>query len=148
MCYCLLTSYSANAQQSINLTLDRAFEIAMDNSYRIKHLQMGIERTRYLLKARQAGLKSRVYMYIRSPELDATSEFKWNSTLQKDEIVHQNTRLWQMDLSIRQPVILFGYPTNGYLSLNNRMYRYLQKENGTEDVDYYNRYFIRFKHVR
>jgi len=33
-----------------------------------------------------------------------------------------------MSLSVVQPVILLGYPTNGYLSLNNRMYRYTQYE--------------------
>ncbi|HUT62726.1 MAG TPA: TolC family protein [Anaerolineae bacterium] len=145
MSYCFLKSNTLNAQQSIDLTLERAVEIAMNNSYRIKQLQLGIERTRYYLKARQAGLKSKVYINLRSPDLNAISEFEWNSTLQKDELVRQNNRLWQMELSIRQPVILFGYPTDGYLSLNNRMYRYLQKINGTEDVNYYNRYFVRFE---
>ena len=52
--------HSANAQQILTLTLDKAVDIAMENSYRIKYLQMGIERNRYYLKARQASLKSRV----------------------------------------------------------------------------------------
>jgi len=134
-----------NAQQLINLTFESSVEIAMKNSYRIRQLELGIERTRYWLKARQASLKSSVYMNLQAPELNSTSEFKWNSTLQKDEIVRQNTRRWQMDLSIRQPVILFGYPTNGYLSLNNRMYQYLQIKSGDTDVNYYNRYFVKFE---
>ena len=117
----------------------------MENSYQIQMLKLGIERTRYYLKAREASLKSKVYLNLRSPELKALSDYKWNSDLQKDEIVHQDTRRWQMDLSIRQPVILFGYPTNGYLSLNNRIYRYLQNINDEENVDYYNRYFVRFE---
>jgi outer membrane protein TolC len=42
-------------------------------------------------------------------------------------------------------VILFGYPTNGYLSFNNRMYRYNQIDDaGESDVDYYNRYYVRY----
>lgn len=31
-----------------------------------------------------------------------------------------------MNPAIELPVILLGYPTNGYLSLPNRIYRYLQ----------------------
>ncbi len=48
----------ANAQQTVQLTLDSAVDIAMGSSYRIKQLEMGIERTRYYLKSRQASLKS------------------------------------------------------------------------------------------
>ena len=142
------TIYGTNvlyAQKSINLTFESAVDIAMENSYRISQLEMGIERTRYWLEARRASLKSRVSMNLQAPDLNSTSEFKWNSEKQKDELVRQNTRRWQMDLSIRQPVILFGYPTNGYLSLNNKIYRYLQKQDGSKDVNYYNRYFVRFE---
>lgn len=132
------------AERDIVLTLDSAVDIAMASSYRIKQLELGIERTRNWLKSRQASLKSKVSMNLQAPAIKAVSETKWNSTLQKDEIIHQNTALWQMDLSISQPVILFGYPTNGYLSLNNKLYRYLQKNSSTE-VDYYNRYYIKFE---
>ena len=46
---------------------------------------------------------------------------------------------------MRQPVVLLGYPTNGYLSLNNRVYRYSQLlEDGSRDLRYYNRYFVRY----
>ncbi len=131
--------------ENIDLTLESAVDIAMSNSYRIQQLKLGIVRTRYYLEARRAGLKSRVYMNLQAPELNSTSEFKWNSTLGKDELVRENTRRWQMDLSVRQPVMLFGIPTNGYLSLNNRMYQYQQKKNGTTDINYYNRYFISFE---
>ncbi len=140
-----MVSHVLAAQQSIDLTLEKVVDIAMENSYRVQHLELGIERTRYYLKAREARLKSKVYLNLRSPEIKALADYKWNSDLQKDEIIRQDTRRWQMDLSIRQPVILFGYPTNGYLSLNNRIYRYLQKINSEENVDYYNRYFVRFE---
>jgi outer membrane protein TolC len=41
--------------------------------------------------------------------------------------------------------MLFGYPTNGYLSFNNRMYQYTQvDDDGSKDVDYYNRYYISY----
>ncbi len=133
------------AERSIQLTLDSAVEIAMSNSYRMKQLEMGIQRTMLHLKSRRASLKSRAYMNIKSPEINRISDYKWNSTLYKDEIVRQNTRLWQSDLSIRQPVILFGYPTNGYISLNYKVYRYLQKDNGDSDVNYYNRLYAKFE---
>lgn len=132
------------SQQMIDLTLESIVNITMENSYRVRQLRMGIEQSRHYLRSRQAGLKSRVYMNLRAPEINSTSDYKWNSTIQRDEIIHENTRLWQMDLSIRQPVILFGHPTNGYLSLNNRMYQYLQGD-GIREIDYYNRYFVRFE---
>ena len=58
--YSLLISRPLYAAQSIDLTLQKAIDIALENSYQIKRLEMGIERTRYRLKARQAGLKSKV----------------------------------------------------------------------------------------
>lgn len=131
--------------QTIDLTLERAVGIAMENSYRIRRLELGIERTRLILKARQAQLRSSVALELKSPEFEKVSDYKWNSTLQRDEIVRQNTRLWEGELSISQPVILFGYPTNGYLSLNSRTYRYNQQKNDTKNTTWYNRYFVRFK---
>ncbi len=145
ICFSFMICHTLNAQQSIDLTLDKAVDITMENSYNIKQLKLGIEATRYRLKARQASLKSNVYMNISSPEIIAIANYKWNSTLMKDEIVHQDTRRWQMDLSIRQPVILLGYPTNGYLSLNGRIYKYLQNKDSGQEVDYYNRYFLQFQ---
>ena len=133
-----------NAKQIIHLTLDEAIEVVMGKSYRIKQLQMGIERNRYWLKERQASLKSKVYMNLMAPEYKVVSDYKWNSTLKKDEIIKQNTSLWQMDIAIQQPVILFGYPTNGYLSLNNKLYKYIQQD-GNHDVNYYNRYYIKYE---
>ena len=135
---------SPYAREIINLTLDNAVDIAMESSYRIKQLELGIERNRYWLKARQASLKSRVDMNLNAPEYKVVSDYKWNSTLKKDEIIRENTRLWQMDLAVRQPVVLLGYPTNGYLSLNNKVYRYLQQD-GYKDVNYYNRYYLKFE---
>ncbi|RMH52674.1 MAG: TolC family protein [Bacteroidetes bacterium] len=137
-----------HAQQVIPLTLEGAVDRAMQGSYRVRQLRLGIERTRSRLRAERAGLKSKVYMNLRVPEIAAISDNKWNSTLRQYEIVRENTRRWQMNVAIRQPVVLFGYPTNGYLSLNNTVYRYAQlgDEGGAGlDVQYYNRYFIRFE---
>ncbi len=135
---------SGGAQNIIELSLDRAVEIAMENSYRIKQLKLGIERSRLWLKAERAGLKSKVYMNLTAPEFEAISDYKWNSVENKDVIVRQNTQMWQANLSIRQPVILFGYPTNGYFSLNNRAYRYDQID-GFRDINYYNRLFLKYE---
>ncbi|MBT4484285.1 MAG: TolC family protein [Candidatus Latescibacteria bacterium] len=144
MCLTILKNGNLFAGEVIELSLDKAVDIAMENSYRIKQLEMGIERNRYWLEARQASLKSRVYMNLKAPEYKAISDYKWNSELRKDEIIRQNTRLWQMDLAVRQPVLLLGYPTNGYLSLNNRTYKYIQKD-GVGDINYYNRYYLKFE---
>ena len=134
----------ALAQRVLHLTLDKAVEIAMRNSYDIKQLELGIQRRKAWLRAEQAGLKSKVYMRLWAPQINAISVYKWNSLLHRDEIVRTNTRLWQAELSVRQPVIILGYPTNGYLSLNYKTYRYWQKDGGAE-VNYYNRYFVAFE---
>ncbi len=131
-------------QRILQLDLENAVEIAMGSSYRIKQLEMGIERTRFWLKSRQASLKSKVSMNLKAPEINSISEAKWNSTLQREEFIQTDTRRWQMDLTVSQPVLLFGYPTNGYLSLNNKIYRYAQQEEMSE-VDYYNRFFVKFR---
>ncbi|HEX7070257.1 MAG TPA: TolC family protein [Rhodothermales bacterium] len=137
---------TARAQETrvLTLTLEETVERALRNSYGVRQLQMNVEQTRSWLRAERASLRSRVYMNLSAPEFDAISNNQWNSDLQKYELVRENNRLWQMDFTIQQPVILFGYPTNGYLSLNNRMYRYTQL-GGTKDVTYYNRYFIRYQ---
>lgn len=141
----LLLHGSAWAQDSkvVFLTMDKAVELSMGSSYQVRQLKMGIEVTRSWLRAQRAGLKSQVYMNVTTPEIESVSDNKWNSELQRDEIVHENTRLWRMDLAVRQPVILFGYPTNGYLSLNNTVYRYTQVRE-TDETLFYNRYYIRY----
>jgi outer membrane protein len=128
----------------IDLSLDKTIKISMERSFRVKQLELSIERTRLWLRASRAGLKTNFSMNLKAPVIEAISEYKWNSVLQKDEIVRRNTRLWQMDFSVRQPVILFGFPTDGYVSLNNQVYRYSQK-NGDGDVKYYNRYFLKYE---
>jgi outer membrane protein TolC len=127
------------------LTLEKMVELALSSSYQMRQLNMSIDRTRLNLQSQRARLKSRVDLELSAPDFQSIAETKWNSTLQRNEIVHENSRRWEAELSIRQPVILFGYPTNGYLSLNNRMYRYAQiDEDGERDLRYYNRYFIRY----
>ncbi len=132
------------AQKNIELTLESAFDIAINNSYDVRQLQLGVERSRKWLEAERADLKSRIYMRLRAPEINQVADYKWDSELERDVLVQQNTQRWQVDLAIRQPVILFGYPTNGYLSLNNKMYKYIQK-NGQNDANFYNRYFVKYE---
>ena len=133
-------------RQVIDLTLERMVDLTLSTSYQIRRLNLDIQRDQHNLVAEQARLRSSVDMDLTIPAFRLTSEPKWNSDLQKDEIVRENTRRWEGELSVSQPVILFGYPTNGYLSLNNRMYRYTQVEDdGTKDVDYYNRYYVSYR---
>ena len=133
------------ASQPTRLTLDSAVDIAIHNSYRTKQLELDIKRNLHWLRARQASLKTQMYLNLQSPDLQHVSANKWNSVLGRDEIVRQNTLRWQSDMSIKQPLILLGYPTNGYLSLNHTIYRYLQRDNGDKQVDYYNRFYLKFE---
>jgi outer membrane protein TolC len=127
-----------------DFTLERMVELGLRDSYRVRQLQLEVERTRSLLSAERAGLKSRVSLNIAAPQFQRISDNKWNSVLGKNELVRENTRRFQLDLSVRQPVILFGYPTNGVLSLNNRVYRYTQIDDDESDTTFYNRYFIAY----
>jgi len=136
------------AQQTVELNLESAVDIALNNSYQVRQLQLGIERTRKWLEAQRADLKSRLYLNLTAPDIKQISDYKWNSTIERDVLVRQNTRRWQANLALRQPVVLFGYPTNGYLSLNNQMYRYTQigdAETDESNITYYNRYFLKFE---
>jgi len=135
----------ARDAQVIDLTLERMVQMSLSSSYDVRRLNLEIQRDQLNLRAYQARLKSSVDMDLTVPAFSLTSEPKWNSDLGRNEIIQENTRRWEGELSIRQPVILFGYPTNGYLSFNNRMYRYNQiSDEGVEDVNYYNRYYIRY----
>ncbi|MEX2570729.1 MAG: TolC family protein [Gemmatimonadota bacterium] len=133
------------ARGPIELSVERAVEMAMDDSYQVRRVRLNIERTRQLLRAEQAGLRSRVYVDFSLPEFEQISEERWNAERGINEIVGENSRRWQMDFSVEQPLILLGYPTNGYLSLNNRVYRYTQIDDDERDLRYYNRYFIRYR---
>jgi outer membrane protein TolC len=128
----------------LEMTLEKMVELGLRDSFRVRQLELEVERTRSLLKAEQAGLKSRVTLNVSAPQFQAISDNKWNSTLQRNELVRENTRRYQFDLAIRQPVILFGYPTNGVLSLNNRVYRYTQIDGDDRDTQFYNRYFVAY----
>ena len=141
-----LTGGSVMAQTAtpIELTLERMVELGLRDSYRVRQLQMGVDRTRANLNAERAGLKSRVELELNAPTFESISDYRWNSDLQREELVYENTRRWEAELSVRQPVVLFGFPTDGYLSLNNRVYRYNQIQDDESDVRYYNRYFVAY----
>jgi len=128
----------------LELTLPRMVEYALNTSYRVRQLNLNIERMRLNLKASRARLKSRADLDLTLPRINSISETRWNSELGRDVISRENSRRVEAELSVRQPVILFGYPTNGYLSLNHRMYRLSQHEQDEDDVRYYNRYFVRY----
>jgi outer membrane protein len=134
---------SAQQARAVELTLEEMVELGLEDSYRVRHLQLGIDQRRAYLNAERAGMRSRVDLELSGPAVQSISDYKWDSNLQRSVLVHQNTRRWEAELSVRQPVVLFGYPTNGFLSLNNRMYRY-QQLTGAGDVRYYNRYFVRY----
>lgn len=143
-CTGFVSRTQAQDRQTVDLTFASAVDIALNNSYRVEQLNLGIERTRRWLKAERAGLKSRAYMRLTTPQIEAVSDHKWNSSLDRYEIVNENSRMWKMHTAIRQPVVLFGHPTNGYLSLNNTLYRYTQLS-GSSNIQYYNRYFIKYE---
>ncbi len=136
---------TVKASDTIQLTLESAVDIAINNSYRTRQIELELKRGMHYLNAYKAGLNTQVYMQLKSPNFSNLSDYRWNSIQGKDEIVRINSTLWQSDLSVKQPVILFGFPTNGYLSLNYRVYNYQQRDNGSSETDWYNRLYLKFE---
>jgi len=134
-------------QQVIDLTLERMVELTMANSFRIQRVNLDLQRTRYNLQAEQARLKSRVDLRMQVPTVNVQSENQFDAALGRNVIVRENSQRWQADLSITQPVVLFGYPTGGELSINSRLFQDKQVD-GDGDVfnTYYNRYFVQYEH--
>ena len=135
---------AAPAGQVIEMTLERMVGYALNNSYRMRFLNLNIEQTRLRLQASRARLKSRVDLDFTVPTINYISESRWDPSLQRNVIQREDSRRLEAELSIRQPVVLLGYPTNGYLSLNNRMYRLTQRDEDSRDIRYYNRYFVSY----
>lgn len=129
----------------LTLSRERMIEMSLSTGYEIQFLDMSVDQTQARLRAERARLRSSVQLDLSAPDLQSVSETQYNAVLGRNEVVRENSRRWEAELSIRQPVILFGYPTNGYLSLNNQVYRYLQIAADDErDLTYYNRYFVRY----
>lgn len=133
----------------IDMSLERMTELALENSYQVRYLNMNIEQTTQRLRAERARLRSSVSMDISAPVWEDISQEHFNPDLGRNEFFSENELRFEGELSVRQPVMLpflfAGYPTNGYLSFNNRVYRLAQKdEDGERDVEYYNRYFLRY----
>jgi outer membrane protein TolC len=134
-------------QQVVELTLDRMIDLTMENSFRIQRVNLDLQRTRFNLQAEQARLKSRVDLRMQVPTVNVQSENRFDASLGRNIIIRENSQRWQADLSISQPVVLFGYPTGGELSINSRLYQYKQVD-GDGDIfnQYYNRYFLQYEH--
>lgn len=112
ICLALLVigSYTAVAQTAV--TIDRALEIAMENSSDIRRTKLDLDRSRELLKAQKAALKSTFRLTLNpfSYNQDKTFDTRlssWNRT---------NTKSSQGTFSITQPI----EATDGTLSLTNR----------------------------
>jgi outer membrane protein len=143
--YFILILNTVNAGDAIQLTLESAVDIAINNSYRTRQIELELKRGVHYLNAYKAGLNTQVYMQLKSPNFSNLSDYRWDSIQGKDEIVRINSTLWQSDLSVLQPVMLFGVPTNGYISLNYRVYNYQQRDNGPTVTDWYNRLYLKFE---
>jgi outer membrane protein TolC len=129
----------------IEMTLENMTQLALSDGYRVRFLNMNIEQTAWELRAERSRLRSSVDLEFSAPVWSDISQEHFNPDLGRTELFRENELRVEGELSIRQPVILFGFPTNGYLSLNNRVYRVAQRESdGERDVEYYNRYFVQY----
>ena len=79
----LMISEAVHAQvqgRVVDLTLEGMVDLALSNSFRVRQLNMGIDRTRFRLQSQRARLRSRVDLNLSAPDLRSISETKWNST--------------------------------------------------------------------
>jgi len=102
---------NASAQRLI--TLDQALEIAMENSPTIKHRKIQLERSRELLNAQHAALKSNFRMTLNP--LSYSRDKAFNSSL--SEWITTDTKSTDGMFTITQPIA----KTDGTLSLTNRL---------------------------
>ncbi|NNF12490.1 MAG: TolC family protein [Gemmatimonadetes bacterium] len=136
---------SLGVDGTIELDLELMVDLALSSSYRVRQLNLGIDRTQLRLRSQRARLRSSVDLELSAPDYRSITENRWNANLGREELIHEDSRRLEAELAVRQPVIVFGYPTNGYLSLNNRIYRYTQvDESGDTDLRYYNRAFVSY----
>lgn len=136
---------AAPAADSIEMTLAGMVDLALGNSFRIQQVNLSVERTRLRLSAERARLRSRVDLELSAPTLRAQSEPRFDTQSGTTRTFRENSNRYQGQLSVRQPVILFGFPTNGYISLNNRMHRFEEEgSDGELRTEYFNEYFVRY----
>ena len=136
----------ADAQnQVIELSMNRMVDLALESSFRIQQVNLSIERTQLRLEAQRARLKSRVDLELRAPTLRLQSEPRFDTQIGATRTFREDSQRYQGELSIRQPVVLFSFPTNGYISLNNRMHRFEEQDaDGDIRTEYFNEYFVRY----
>src|SRR5690606_32177349 len=76
---CSLAAPAFGQARAIELTLENAVAMAMDDSYQVRRVRLDIERARRVLEAERAGLKSRVFMNFSRPELERVARERWSS---------------------------------------------------------------------
>ena len=72
----LMADESVHAQvqgRVVDLTLEGMVDLALSNSFRVRQLNMGIDRTRFRLQAQRARLRSRVDLNLSAPDLRSIS---------------------------------------------------------------------------
>jgi outer membrane protein TolC len=142
-----LTAGSSSAQTRRELTLDAAVDQAIRDSYKIKRLQIDIDRSKLLLEARRSVLLTKVYMNVYAPNLESAYQREWipDGGDGHEEFIFQKKALFLSTISAQQPVILFGYPTNGYISANAEIENQLQNLfMANLQKDFRNRYYLKF----
>ncbi len=113
ICLVLLVIGSYQVWAQMAMTIDKSLEIAMENSPDIKQTKLDLDRSRELLKAQKASLKSTFRLTLNpfSYNQDKTFDTRlssWNRT---------NTKSSLGTFSITQPI----EATDGTLSLTNRL---------------------------
>ena len=112
ICITLQISGFADTFAQTSLTLDQALEISMKNSPDIRRTELDLERSRELLKAQKASLKSNFRLTFNPFSYSRDRTF--NTGL--SEWISNETKSSRSTFSITQPIAR----TDGTLSLNNR----------------------------
>ena len=97
---------------AIDMTLERMTQLALSSSYEVRFLDMNIEQSTQSLRAERARLRSSVSLDVSSPVWEDISPEHFNTDLGRNEFFSENELRFEGQVSIRQPVILFGYPAN------------------------------------
>lgn len=134
----IVASLNLFAQNQINL--EKALNIALNESYEIKSAQFSLLSSQKSLEAMKLGLLSSVNMEFDIPSYSRSLSSQFNTSTGRDEFFKVGSTKYEGRLFVNQPLIF----SNGNISLVGSIYRRDQFVEGQDDIrDYFTNLSIR-----
>ncbi len=99
------------------ITLEKALEIGLSQSYDIKEANFSLESSQKSLEAQKASLLTAVDLYFTLPSYTNSLQSRFNYQQQKEEYVKTELNKVDMNLRLSQPILF----SNGNISVNGNL---------------------------